>query len=131
MHYIIVIEGFIQTVGGYEMKSVGLASCLLLLLFAGAVHAEDPDRCFFSPYSMDATYREAAAPYIQYVEDNWHFYQNGLKRLKKIENTARMTYRSRRVNCTFQLDLTDLKPGLRTKIQLFDKPVFFVFSVRE
>ena len=113
------------------MKSKGLASCLLLLFFAGVVHAEEPERCFYSPYSMDATYREAAAPYIKYVEDNWLFYRNGLKSIKKIEHTARVTYRSRKVDCTLQLDLTDLEPSIQTKFQLFDKPIFFVFSIKK
>jgi hypothetical protein len=54
---------------------------LLLLPFLIVSYADAQERefFFFSPYNMDVTYRQEAAPYIAHVEDNWKFYKLGIR----------------------------------------------------
>ena len=103
---------------------------LLLLPFfvISVAHAQEREFFFFSPYDMDVTYKQEAAPYIEHVEDNWRFYNIGKKSWKKIERVTMATYRAKTFDVSFQLGITDLKPGLKSKIKYKGKTINFVFG---
>lgn len=114
------------------MKQSLLMFILILLLFAATVRAEGPDSRVIYPYDMDVIYRQEAAPYIEHVENTWKFYKIGSENLRRIERSTKVGYRSRKINYSFQLELDDnLRPGISTKVQFFNKPIFFVFSVTD
>lgn len=111
------------------MKKGFLISILILLLSAAVVWAEDPDDPMLSPYNMDVIYQQEAAPYIEYVENNWKFYKIGSESFRKIERSTRAEFRTEKINVSVQLELDDLKPGISTRVQFFKKRIYFVFSV--
>lgn len=103
---------------------------LLLLPFLVMPYAEAQERefFFFSPYDVDVTYEQEAAPYIEHVEDNWRFYNIGKKSWKKIERVTMATYRTKTFDISFQLGITDLKPGLKSKVKYKGRTFNFVFG---
>ena len=68
------------------MRPIFFLLLLLAVLVAPKAEAQEREFFFFSPYDMDVTYKQEAAPYIEHVEDNWRFYKIGKKSWKKIKN---------------------------------------------
>jgi hypothetical protein len=103
---------------------------LLLLPFLIVSYADAQERefFFFSPYNMDVTYRQEAAPYIAHVEDNWKFYKIGKKSWKRIERVTMATYQTKTFDVSVQLGVENLKPGFRSKIKYKGKTINFVFG---
>jgi len=99
------------------MKIRFLPLLLLPFLLIPDAGAQEREFFFFSPYDMDVTYKQEAAPYIEHVEDNWNFYKIGKKRWKQIERVTMATYRAKTFDVSFQLGINNLKPGLKSKIK--------------
>ena len=106
-------------------------SILIIILFATIAGAQDPREPMISPYDEDVIYRQEAAPYIEYVEKTWKIYKIGSESLRRLERSTKVEYRTKKIKCSVQLELNDLKPGISTKVQFFKKPIFFVFTVTD
>jgi hypothetical protein len=101
---------------------------LLPFLIVPYAEAQEGGYFFFSPYDIDVTYKQEAAPYIEHVEDNWIFYQIGKKSWKKVEKVTMATYRAKTFDVSFQLGINNLKPGLKSKVRYKGKTINFVFG---
>lgn len=113
------------------MKQAVLISILIISLFIANAGANEPDSPIIHPYSMDSIYRQEAKQYVEYVETNWKLYNIGAQSLTQMEQMVKAEYQSRKMNCSVGLKLDHFKPSLTTKIQFFNKPIYFVFSVTD
>lgn len=105
-----------------------LTLILFSLVIIPSAEAQEREFFFFSPYNVDVTYEQEAAPYIEHVEDNWKFYQFGKRSWKRIEKVTMLSYRTKAVDVSIQLGITDLKPGIKSKIGYKGKTINLVFG---
>lgn len=110
------------------MKMNVLSLLILPLLFAAPASAGEWDLTPYTPYDVDIIYREEAADYIRYVEDTWVLYQVGKRSMTRIERLATAEYHTKNLHLKIRLDLNDLKPVIKSKIEYKGKVVYLEFA---
>ena len=110
------------------MKQGIAALILIVLFFTTTALGEGPGKLIPYPYDRNLAYQQEAASYRNYIKKTWKIYNVTAAGLDIITRNTKFEYRSSELYSVVKIGFDRSRPCIKTKIQLFNKPIFLEFS---
>ncbi len=110
------------------MKIFVLAALLLMIFFIGVAGAQETQSFRLNPYQVNLFSPEETGSQFQFTEPSFISFKTQLTCFKFLEYLTFSEFQFEKTKCTLQLGLTHQKPGIITRLKLFNKPIYLTFT---